>query len=97
MWFTHYSQLGLLKGASEDVTATLNSADVTLIWNKDIGDGYTAIELMRMMSAVLLGKNSGLTETGGTTPYLSIDGSKARVTGTVDKYGNRTNVDLDGT
>jgi len=100
MWFTHYSQLGLLKGASGGST-TLTSQDLAsirdIVWDETVDDGYTARQLMRLMAAVLLGKNTGLGQNGGQPIYRSLGDIKNRVSGTVDKYGNRLDTTLDGT
>ena len=76
---------------------TLTAADVNLIWDELMEDGFTARQLMRMMSAVLLGKNTGLSYDGGKPVYRSIGDVKDRVSGTVDKFGNRIDTTLDGT
>lgn len=56
-------------------------------------DGKTFAEMMVLMSAVLLGKASGLDT--NTAIYRAINDSKDRVTGTVDEFGNRSAVVLD--
>ena len=56
-------------------------------------DGKTTEELLRLMSAVLLGKVSGASS--GTEIFRSITDTKNRVVATVDENGNRTEVLLD--
>lgn len=72
---------------------TLTDADVDMIWNEDMGEGYTARQLMRIFSAVLAGKVSG----AGTSTeiFRAINDSKDRVTASVDSNGNRTSITLD--
>ena len=82
---------------SASAATTLTAADVNLIWDELIDDGFTARQLMRMMAAVLLGKNTGLGPNGGQPIYRSLGDIKNRVSGTVDKYGNRLDTTLDGT
>lgn len=76
-------------------TTGLTPADIAAIWNEVLDDGYSARELMRLMAAVLLGKNEGLERNGGTVTYRSVGDVKDRITGIVDGFGNRNDVDLD--
>lgn len=58
-------------------------------------DGYTLEESQKLLLAAFTGVLSG----GGTTENVikAADGSKTRITGTVDSNGNRTAVVLDAT
>jgi hypothetical protein len=79
---------------SSGVNLTLTAADVDLIWDEDMGEGYTARDLMKIMAAVLAGKRSG---TGtGLEVFKGLDGSTDRVASTIDSSGNRTAVVVDG-
>lgn len=53
-------------------------------------EGLTPRQLLRLMASVLLGKASGLD--GETAVYRDLADTKARVTATVDEFGNRTAV-----
>lgn len=60
------------------------------VWDRVIETSYSALAMMRLFGAVLLGKasNSGAT-------FRDINDTKARVTATVDSSGNRTVVTKD--
>jgi hypothetical protein len=60
-------------------------------------NGKTYAEAQRIAFAILKGLSSGATGGAGTQRFMSDDGSKPRVTGTLDQYGNRTSVIVDGT
>jgi len=98
VWFTQYSQLGLIKGASSlTPTTTLTEQDIVnvaeAVWDRILDDGKQARELMRLFSAALGGEASGL---GELSPiYKSLSGTKSRITATVDEFGNRTSITLD--
>ena len=57
--------------------------------------GYTPQEFMRLVGAVVLGVVTG--GGTGTEVFKAIDGSKTRVTITVDSDGNRSVVNKDAT
>lgn len=63
------------------------------VWSQQHETGYTAQQLMRLMSAVLLGKVSGAGT--GTETFRDVSDTKDRVVSTVDNQGNRTNVSKD--
>lgn len=91
MWFSHYSQLNLLKGASSG-GATLTDTDLAnirdVVWEKQIESGYEAQELMRLFASVLGGL---LSQVGNQTPeFYSLDHTKIRVKYATDGTGNRT-------
>lgn len=59
-------------------------------------DGYTVRQVLRGLAAAVLGRTSGFSGTGVSTPsFWSIDGAVVRVTGTADAAGNRTSVSLE--
>lgn len=61
-------------------------------WTEVIESGYTAEEILRLLSSVMLGKSSG----HPLSPvYRDLNDTKDRVSGTLDSSGNRTDVTLD--
>jgi len=90
LWFTHYSQLGLLKGASAGTT-TLTSTDLAnirdVVWQKEIDSGYEAQQLMRLFAAVLGGLVGGMK--GGEPAFRNLGNTKDVIKMTTDKKGNR--------
>jgi hypothetical protein len=58
--------------------------------------GLTFRQSLRLASAVLFGRRSG-TGSGTEVFNAAVTNAKARVTGTIDVNGNRTNVTTDGT
>lgn len=58
-----------------------------------IETGYTLRQIIRLMSAALLGKASGLATT--TVVFRNVTDAKDRVTATTDTNGNRSAVTLD--
>jgi len=92
LWLTHYSQLGLLKGASSSTATTvLTEQDLVnvaeKVWDRLLENGYQARELMRLQNSLLGGL---LSKVGNQTPeFLSLDGSKIRVKYATDGVGNR--------
>jgi len=73
-----------------DIPAGLTAAEV---WGHDVEANFSAAELLRLNSAVLVGKVSG----AGTAEnrFIGVDGTTLRVVSTVDNAGNRTQVVLD--
>ena len=61
-----------------------------------IETGLTFRQSLRLASAVLFGRRSG-TGSGTEIFNAAVTNAKARVTGTIDGSGNRTNVTTDGT
>jgi hypothetical protein len=61
-----------------------------------IETGLTFRQSIRLASAVLFGRRSG-TNSGTEVFNAAVTNAKARVTGTIDGSGNRTNVTTDGT
>ena len=76
--------------AVSDIPAGLTAAQV---WDHDLEATFSAAELMRLNSAVLVGKVSG----AGTPEnrFVGVDGETLRVVSRVDNAGNRTQVVLD--
>lgn len=73
-----------------DLLTTVNVGDA--VWQTLIEAGYSANEVLKLVSAVLLGESSGQT----TAPvFKGLDGATDRVEATVDSSGNRTTVVLD--
>lgn len=63
------------------------------VWATAIEGTKTALQMMRGMTAVLLGKASGMATT--TATFRDTEDAKNRVTATVDENGNRSAVTLD--
>jgi hypothetical protein len=81
VWFTHYNQLGLIKGASSSTpTTTLTAQDIVnlseAVWNRLLDNGLQAKELMRIFASVLAGKVSGLP---GNPQFRDLADTKVRV------------------
>lgn len=64
--------------------------NVENIWNAGLEVGFSAADMMRLMSAVLLGEVTGAGT--GLETFKSIDGVTDRVISTVDTLGNRESV-----
>ena len=78
-------------GGSAAPSASQNAAAV---WQSLIEGGVSAEQMLRVLMATVAGKSNG---TGSATEnYLSMDGSKPRVTATFDGAGNRSSVAVDG-
>lgn len=79
------------------VTGTgLSTANVgQAVWAEVLESGFTAEELMRLISAALAGKVSGAA--GTTVTIRDINDTKNRIVATVDADGNRTAVTKDVT
>ena len=96
MWFTHYNQLGLIKGSSGGTT-TLTSQDLAnvrdVVWEKEIEAGFEAKQMMRLFASALAGVVSGMADEKPV--FLGLDGSTERIVGQTDKKGNRLTITLD--
>lgn len=57
-------------------------------------DGYSAVDMLKMMGAVLIGRASGATYGTGLIYFSAASGSLNRVAMTVDAVGNRSSVVL---
>jgi hypothetical protein len=62
-------------------------------WTEVIESGYTAAEILRIITAYAAGAVTG---GPGSPAFKSLDGSKTRIGGTADADGNRTRSTLDG-
>ena len=82
--------------ASPAATGVIPSASsiAAAVWAYVVEGAYTAVQVYRIIAAVLAGESTG----GGTTSvaFRDIADSKNRVSATVDGDGNRTAVTLDG-
>ena len=82
--------------ASPAATGDIPSASsiAAAVWAYVVEGAYTAVQVYRIIAAVLAGESTG----GGTTSvaFRDIADSKNRVSATVDGDGNRTAVTLDG-
>lgn len=70
--------------------ATALAAEVDAVWDEQVDGTVTARQSMRLHNAALAGQAEGLATT--TALYKNRDGSKTRITATVDANGNRTAV-----
>jgi len=77
------------------VTGTGLTAEsvASAVWSKLIESGYSAEDIMRILTAYAAGNVSG---GPGSPTFKSLDGSKTRIGGTADADGNRTRTTLDG-
>lgn len=74
--------------------STLSQADIVKIWNGIHIDGYSPMEILRYLAAVMAGKVTGAGT--GTETFLSINPNNQvpRVRSKTDSNGNRTQVEL---
>lgn len=63
------------------------------VWNYIIEQGFSAQQLMRLISAAQLGEVSGAS--GTIVTFRDVNNTVNRITATVDSYGDRTAVTLD--
>lgn len=80
-------------GLATSVPTANENADALLDRASAI-DGYTVRQIMRVLAAALAGETSG---GASDDSVMAIDGSKARITVTVDANGHRTDVTVDAT
>ena len=98
MWFTHYNQLGLLKGSSPaGEGTTLTAQDLAnirdVVWQKEIEAGFEAQQIMRGLASALLGLASGLDISEPV--FKGLDTTTDRIVSKTDKSGNRLTITLD--
>jgi len=63
-------------------------------WTEVIEGSFTASEMLRIIASALAGETSGF-DTNAPV-FKGLDGATDRITGTLDEYGNRSSVTLDG-
>lgn len=74
---------------------TINDASTaTQVWESEIEGTYTAEQVLRIMSAALAGKASGLDTLNPV--FRDLSDTKNRITATTDASGNRSAVTVDG-
>jgi hypothetical protein len=96
--FALYPQ-GIIGLTSAQITAavpTVSQISTQVFDTEVVETGMTFRQAMRFASAVLFGRRSG-TNSGTEVFNAAVTNAKARVTGTIDSSGNRTNVTTDGT
>ena len=71
-----------------------DASTATQVWNKQVEGSFTAEEVMRIMSAALAGKASGLDTSSPV--FRDISDTTNRITATTDSNGNRTAVTVNG-
>lgn len=81
--------------AANAITAAATATDfgdeiANAVWDEVVDGTYSARELYRVFAAVLGGQANGLGSS--TAVYKNRDGSKTRITATVDADGNRSSV-----
>lgn len=85
--------IGHMVGTTEESGLTPTGV-ANAVWNKIIEAGFSANEILRLLAAHAAGDADGLE--GATTEFMSLDGSKPRITGSV-AAGVRTITDRDVT
>lgn len=81
-----YNSVGTMGEKMNDAGSASNP------WTEVIESGYTAAEILRILSSVIAGKSSGQ----NTAPvYRDLGDTKNRVSGVVDEDGNRISVTID--
>lgn len=98
IYVSSYDSLGVLTNQERftvDSDGVIQDGDVAAVLAKGNIDGYTLEEAQRIILAALAGAVSG----GGTTTntIAAADGSKTRISATVDTSGNRSSLTLDAT
>jgi hypothetical protein len=83
------------KAEMDSSFAALNNISAADVLAAGDIDGYSLEQAQKLQLSAMAGKASGLATT--TAIYRAADDSKARITATVDEYGNRTAVTLDAT
>ena len=73
-------------GDAMSLTSTERSNIASAVWNFMAELSVTAVGLLRLIAAVVQGKR---TVDGNTETYYGLDGTTARVVGSVDEQGNR--------
>lgn len=73
-------------GDAMSLTSTERSNIASAVWNFMAELSVTAVGLLRLIAAVVQGKR---TVDGNTETYYGLDGTTARVVGSVDERGNR--------
>lgn len=97
------SATGYVAGATVTVTTNndktgyaLSTAGVDAVLDEAIEGSVTFRQMLRGFFSALLGKSSGHSSTGGSTPkYRDASDTKNRIDATTDVDGNRSSVTLD--
>lgn len=84
---------GELEAAITPFTELSPQSLADAVWSQALESGYTAEEIVRLMSSTLLGKASGAGT--GTIVFRDMGDTADRVSAEVDGTGNRTAVTLD--
>ena len=79
---------------SNNSAGLAEAAGADAVWDEVLESGFSAREIVRLMSAALAGKLSGAATTN--VKIRDINDTKDRIDATVDPDGNRTSVTLDG-
>jgi hypothetical protein len=72
--------IGHMDGTTAEAGLT-PSGIATAVWSRIVEAGFSAEEILRLLAAHAAGDADGLD--GGTTEFMALDGSKARITGSV--------------
>lgn len=84
-----------MSGESSSFTELSPESLARAVWSEVIEHGYTAEQLVRLLTAMAAGKSSGFGT--ATATFRDLADSKARLTATLDGSGNRTAVTVDPT
>ena len=79
---------------SANIDTLQNSSTAGAVWDHAVEGTYTAEQVMRIMSAALAGKASGLDTLNPV--FRDLSDTKNRITATTDVNGNRSAVTVDG-
>ena len=79
----------------DDPTTGTAAGTAAAVWATAIETGWSALETTRIMLSALAGKVSGANTT--SIAFRDVGDTKARISATVDQYGNRTVVSHDKT
>ncbi len=85
----------LAASAVTEIQSGLSTLTASQVWATAIEAGYTAEQLLKIIAASTAGKSSGNEDNAPV--FLGVDGTTARITGTVDAFGNRITSTLVGT
>jgi len=88
--------LGLTAAQITAAVPTVSQISTQVFDTELVETGLSFRQSIRLAAAVLFGRRSG-TNSGTEVFNAAVTNAKARVTGTIDSSGNRTNVTTDGT
>lgn len=77
-----------------ELSSTERTSIASAVWSHVVESGHSALRLLRLVSAVLLGR--AIKDPSGNWVFRDVNNTKGRVTATVDDQGQRTTISYDG-